>query len=66
MGMFEMLFLLFHLLGFMGSIFQSIINNAPNLVFDSMKPFMLKVSVRFVFSILCISSDKLTVALIEF
>lgn len=26
----------------MGSIFQSIINNAPNLVFDSMKPFMLK------------------------
>lgn len=25
----------------MGSIFQSIINNAPNLVFDSMKPFML-------------------------
>lgn len=29
-------------LGFMGSIFQSIINGAPNLVFDSMKPFMLK------------------------
>lgn len=26
----------------MGSIFQGIINNAPNLVFDSMKPFMLK------------------------
>lgn len=26
----------------MGSIFQSIINNAPNLVFDTMKPFMLK------------------------
>lgn len=29
-------------LGFMGSIFQGIINGAPNLVFDSMKPFMLK------------------------
>lgn len=26
----------------MGSIFQSFINNAPNLVFDMMKPFMLK------------------------
>lgn len=26
----------------MGSIFQGIINGAPNLVFDSMKPFMLK------------------------
>lgn len=26
----------------MGSIFQSIINGAPNLVFDSIKPFMLK------------------------
>lgn len=26
----------------MGSIFQSFINSAPNLVFDSMKPFMLK------------------------
>lgn len=26
----------------MGSIFQGIINSAPNLVFDSMKPFMLK------------------------
>lgn len=32
----------FQNLGFMGSIFQSIINGAPNLVFDSMKPFMLK------------------------
>lgn len=30
------------LLGFMGSVFQSAINSAPNLVFDSMKPFMLK------------------------
>lgn len=30
------------ILGFMGSIFQGIINGAPNLVFDSMKPFMLK------------------------
>lgn len=29
-------------LGLMGSIFQSIINTAPNLVFDTMKPFMLK------------------------
>lgn len=28
--------------GFMGSIFQSIINGAPNLVFDGIKPFMLK------------------------
>lgn len=26
----------------MGSIFQGVINGAPNLVFDSMKPFMLK------------------------
>lgn len=26
----------------MGSIFQSFVNNAPNLVFDTMKPFMLK------------------------
>lgn len=26
----------------MGSIFQSIINGAPNLVFDSIKPYMLK------------------------
>lgn len=26
----------------MGSIFQSFINNAPNLLFDTMKPFMLK------------------------
>lgn len=26
----------------MGSIFQSIINNAPNMVFDTMKPFMLR------------------------
>lgn len=29
-------------LGFMGSIFQSFINNAPNMVFDTMKPFMLQ------------------------
>ncbi|XP_031632293.1 uncharacterized protein LOC116346401 [Contarinia nasturtii] len=28
-------------LGFMGSIFQSLINTAPSLVFDTMKPFML-------------------------
>lgn len=26
----------------MGSIFQSVINNAPNMVFDTMKPYMLK------------------------
>lgn len=26
----------------MGSIFQGVINNAPNMVFDTMKPFMLK------------------------
>lgn len=26
----------------MGSIFQSIVNSAPNLVFDAIKPFMLK------------------------
>lgn len=32
----------FQNLGFMGSIFQSIINGAPNVVFDSIKPFMLK------------------------
>lgn len=31
-----------NLIGFMGSIFQSFVNNAPNLVFDTMKPFMLK------------------------
>lgn len=29
-------------LGFLGSVFQSIMNSAPNLVFDGMKPFMLK------------------------
>ncbi|GAB0100284.1 uncharacterized protein DMENIID0001_162970 [Sergentomyia squamirostris] len=29
-------------LGFMGSVFQGVINSAPNLVFDAMKPFMLK------------------------
>lgn len=28
--------------GFLGSVFQSIINGAPNLVFDSMKPFLLQ------------------------
>lgn len=26
----------------MGSLFQAILNNAPNLVFDTMKPLMLK------------------------
>lgn len=29
-------------LGLMGSLFQSVINNAPNMVFDTMKPHMLK------------------------
>lgn len=28
--------------GFLGSVFQSIVNGAPNLVFDSMKPFLLQ------------------------
>lgn len=32
----------FENLGFLGSVFQSIVNGAPNMVFDSMKPFMLK------------------------
>lgn len=31
----------FQNLGFMGSVFQSIVNSAPNLVFDTIKPFML-------------------------
>lgn len=32
----------FQNLGFLGSVFQGIMNSAPNLVFDGMKPFMLK------------------------
>lgn len=32
----------FQNLGFMGSIFQSFVNSAPTLVFDTIKPFMLK------------------------
>ncbi|KAH8412603.1 hypothetical protein KR009_003557, partial [Drosophila setifemur] len=32
----------FQNLGFMGSVFQSVVNSAPNLVFDAMKPFMLQ------------------------
>lgn len=32
----------FQNLGFLGSVFQSVVNSAPNLVFDSMKPFMLQ------------------------
>uniref|UniRef100_A0A6B2EAR1 Putative hemolymph juvenile hormone binding protein n=1 Tax=Phlebotomus kandelakii TaxID=1109342 RepID=A0A6B2EAR1_9DIPT len=32
----------FQNLGFMGAVFQSVVNSAPNLVFDAMKPFMLK------------------------
>lgn len=32
----------FQNLGFLGSVFQGIINSAPNLVFDVMKPFMLQ------------------------
>ncbi|XP_034097360.1 uncharacterized protein LOC132783682 isoform X2 [Drosophila nasuta] len=31
----------FQNLGFMGSMFQGVLNSAPNLVFDAMKPFML-------------------------
>lgn len=31
----------FQNLGFMGSIFQSVVNSASNLVFDTIKPFML-------------------------
>ncbi|XP_055916109.1 uncharacterized protein LOC129948969 [Eupeodes corollae] len=32
----------FQNLGFLGAVFQSIINSAPNLVFDAMKPLILK------------------------
>ncbi|XP_037957650.1 uncharacterized protein LOC119687420 [Teleopsis dalmanni] len=32
----------FENLGFLGSVFQGIVNSAPNLVFDAMKPFMLQ------------------------
>ncbi|XP_017110624.1 uncharacterized protein LOC108134730 isoform X1 [Drosophila elegans] len=32
----------FQNLGLVGSVFQSVINGAPNLVFDAMKPFMLQ------------------------
>ncbi|XP_030556609.1 uncharacterized protein LOC115759729 [Drosophila novamexicana] len=32
----------FQNLGFLGSVFQSVINSAPNVVFDAMKPFMLQ------------------------
>ncbi|KAH8263491.1 hypothetical protein KR044_009751, partial [Drosophila immigrans] len=32
----------FQNLGFMGSMFQGVLNSAPNLVFDAMKPFMLQ------------------------
>uniref|UniRef100_A0A1L8DR22 Putative juvenile hormone binding protein in insects n=1 Tax=Nyssomyia neivai TaxID=330878 RepID=A0A1L8DR22_9DIPT len=32
----------FQNLGFMGAVFQSFVNSASNLVFDAMKPFMLK------------------------
>ncbi|XP_054741919.1 uncharacterized protein LOC129247060 [Anastrepha obliqua] len=32
----------FQNLGFMGNLFQSIVNSAPTLVFDAMKPFMLQ------------------------
>lgn len=32
----------FQNLGFLGNIFQGIVNSAPTLVFDSMKPFMLQ------------------------
>lgn len=32
----------FQNLGFLGSVFQGIINSAPNLVFDAMKPFIIE------------------------
>ncbi|KAL7741109.1 hypothetical protein ACLKA6_018142 [Drosophila palustris] len=32
----------FQNLGFLGSVFQGLINSAPNMVFDAMKPFMLQ------------------------
>ncbi|XP_055839404.1 uncharacterized protein LOC129907309 [Episyrphus balteatus] len=32
----------FQNLGFLGAVFQSVINSAPNLVFDALKPLMLK------------------------
>ncbi|KAH8378493.1 hypothetical protein KR093_011663, partial [Drosophila rubida] len=32
----------FQNLGFLGSMFQGVLNSAPNLVFDAMKPFMLQ------------------------
>ncbi|XP_068145990.1 uncharacterized protein [Drosophila tropicalis] len=32
----------FQNLGFLGTVFQGIVNSAPNLVFDAMKPFMLQ------------------------
>ncbi|ALC38895.1 CG3246 [Drosophila busckii] len=32
----------FQNLGFLGSVFQGIINSSPHLVFDSMKPFMVQ------------------------
>nr|XP_017105689.2 uncharacterized protein LOC108131351 [Drosophila bipectinata] len=32
----------FQNLGFLGSVFQGVVNSAPNLVFDAMKPFMLQ------------------------
>lgn len=34
----------FQNLGFLGSVFQGIVNSAPNLVFDAMKPYMLEES----------------------
>ncbi|XP_034472719.1 uncharacterized protein LOC117780343 isoform X1 [Drosophila innubila] len=32
----------FQNLGFLGSVFQGIVNSAPNIVFDAMKPFMMQ------------------------
>lgn len=32
----------FQNLGFLGTVFQGVVNSAPNLVFDAMKPFMLQ------------------------
>lgn len=32
----------FQNLGFLGSVFQGVVNSAPNIVFDAMKPFMMQ------------------------
>lgn len=44
----------------MGSVFQSIINSAPNLVFDSMKPFLLQEAYQKLRAEIDTNIDKLT------